>query len=238
VLTEIIKASTDDNSGVSPPCRILGRRQRFPNMMMDVEAFLGRWNLPSTERAEVRLRISGYGNVNAVGLPGIQEADDLDPSHPDWRAAIEDGVWPLVDMLTSGAWALVTYDSCQGHAYDMLELEPATRRVGILPRSAAEWTAVADALCRVLHVADPLMPPSVRLSLNRCELACGRTHTRYPVLDLDLDRAPEASWGSYFAALDHATDVLTAALRTQGPAPHVPCSCAAPSCGRSVIRTA
>ncbi|MEV7869736.1 hypothetical protein AB0P17_27445 [Streptomyces sp. NPDC088124] len=129
-------------------CRALAHRPRFPNVMPDVDEFLGRWKAPAAPRRPTRLRRSTDGNINTVGLPGIHEADDVHSGHPQWRAAIEDGVWTLVDTLTTGAWRLATYDSCEGHAYRPESLAPGRRRVGVLPRSPREFTRAAAALCR------------------------------------------------------------------------------------------
>ncbi|MFH8519703.1 hypothetical protein ACH4CE_32390, partial [Streptomyces gelaticus] len=95
-------------------CRTTRWRPRTPNSMRDIDSFLARWNSADAPRPAVRLHTSAHGNINTVGRPGIHEADDLDPAHPQWHAAIEPGIRPLVDAVTD-AWGLVTYDSCQGH---------------------------------------------------------------------------------------------------------------------------
>ncbi|MFE2136953.1 hypothetical protein ACFW9X_27850 [Streptomyces sp. NPDC059466] len=207
-------------------CRTLERRPRSPNVMPDVTEFLGRWNVPGASRRGARLRRSADGNINTVGLPGIHEADDLDPAHPQWRAAIEEGVWPLVDTLTTGAWRLATYDSCQGHAYGSPSLTPGWRRVGVLPRTRGEFAAAAAALCRSARAAAPDVPAPVRVVLSTCDLTCGRSGHAYPVLDLGLEPAAGAAVDAYFASLDAATEVLTARLLDRRPAPDEPCGCA------------
>lgn len=210
-------------------CRTIGRRRRFPNVMPDVRSFLDRWNRPGAARSAARLHTSRYGNINTVGLPGIHEADDLDPAHPAWPTGIEDGVRALVTTLTSGAWELVTYDSCRGHFYDTAtELEPTTRQVGILPRDRAEWHATATALCRAVTAAQPAIPPSIQLSLNGSALECGRTGDTYEVLDLSFDPTAGTTWERYFADIDAATEVFAAVLAAQSPTVGVPCACTAP----------
>ncbi|MFJ9541212.1 hypothetical protein ACIRPX_28640 [Streptomyces sp. NPDC101225] len=205
---------------------MLAHRPRFPNVMPDVDAFLGCWNAPAAPRRPVRLLRSTAGNINTVGLPGIHEADDVDPGHPQWRAAIEDGVWPLVDALTTGAWRLVTYDSCEGHAYRSGSLAPGRRRVGVLPRSPEEFTRAAAALCRGVRAAAPDVPAPVRITLGTCDLTCGRSGRHHPVLDLGLQPAPGTGEDAYVAALGTATEALTAALLAQRPAADRPCGCA------------
>ncbi|MGQ4599091.1 hypothetical protein [Nocardia sp. R6R-6] len=195
--------------------------------MPDVGEFLMRWNRPGATRVAARLRVSRYGNINTVGLPGIHEADDLDPAHPDWVAGLETGVRPLVVLLTSDPWQLITYDSCQGHFYDAdTAPEPALRQVGVLPRDAAEHGAAAAALCRALTAAEASMPQQVRLALHESLLSCGRTGSAHRVLDMSLDRAPGVAWDGYFSAIDEATEVLVAALAQQRPTPQLPCACA------------
>jgi uncharacterized protein len=200
--------------------------------MPDVEEFLGRWSSPSARRSSARLLRSADGNINTVGLPGIHEADDVDPAHPQWRSAIEDGAWPLVDALTTGAWRLPTYDSCQGHAYKSLSLRPGWRRVGVLPRTPHEYGAAAAALCRAVRAATPDVPPRVRLTLTTCDLTSGRTGHTYPVLDLGLEPAPGTSTEDYFSSVDEATEVLTGCLLAQRPSVHEPCGCASDDQGR------
>jgi uncharacterized protein len=70
--------------------------------MHHVAAFLARWDDPTVPRTPARLQVSANGNINTVGLPGVHEADDLDPHHPQWHAGIEPGIRPVVDALTSG----------------------------------------------------------------------------------------------------------------------------------------
>jgi uncharacterized protein len=175
----------------------------------------------------VRLRTSKQGNINTVGLPGIHEADDLDPAHPQWHEAIEPGVRALVETVTRD-WGLVTYDSCQGHDYTGLDLPPAERRLGILARDKAEYAATAAALCRALTAAVPDLPAAVQVLVARCELTCEATGQITSVLDLQLLPAPGHAWAAYFTALDEATAVLLNALRRERPTPGSGCACPAP----------
>ncbi len=195
-------------------CRTVRWRPRTPNSMRDVAAFLARWNSPGTPRTPVRLHTSGHGNINTVGLPGIHEADDLDPAHPQWHEAIEPGARPLVDAITR-SWGLVTYDSCQGHPYTGLDLESDERRVGVLPRDRAEYAQVAAALCRAVTAATPDLPAEVQVTVGRAELTCEATNRTTPVLDLALRPAPGHGWQAYFDAVDTATDTIVAALRAE-----------------------
>lgn len=224
---ETTTTTADGADAADGRCRTLTHRPRFPNVMPDVDEFLGRWNAPAATRRAARLLRSAEGNINTVGLPGIHEADDVDPAHPQWRAAIEDGVWPLVDALTTGDWRLATYDSCQGHAYGSPSLAPGWRRVGVLPRTREEFARTAAALCRCVHAAAPAVPAPVRITLSTCDLTCGRSGRTHPVLDLGLEPAPGAGGDAYFAAVAAATEALTAALLAQRPAADEPCGCPA-----------
>ncbi|MER7702355.1 radical SAM protein [Kitasatospora sp. NPDC097605] len=206
-------------------CRALRWRPRTPNSMHDVNAFTTRWDDPAATRIEVRLHVSEHGNINTVGLPGVHEADDLDPAHPQWREAIEAGVRPLVDVLTS-RWCLITYDSCQGHAYPGLDLEPAELRVGLLPRDRAEYARTAAALCRAATSA--ALPGGIEVHTARSELTCETSGTTTAVLDLSLRPDHHQDWDAYFANLDTAVRALTGALTAERPS-GTACACPLPA---------
>lgn len=208
-------------------CRTTHWRPRTPNSMRDIDAFLAHWDDADAPRTPVRLHASEHGNINTVGQPGIHEADDLDPAHPQWHAAIEPGVRTLVDIVTR-AWGLVTYDSCQGHPYTDLDLAPAERRVGILPRDRAEYAHIAAALCRTVTAVAGGLPTAVQISVGRADLACERTGRTLPVLDLALHPAPGHDWQAYFAALGAATQTIATALRHEHPEADRGCACPAP----------
>ncbi|MFI6089519.1 radical SAM protein [Streptomyces sp. NPDC051218] len=203
-------------------CRRARWRPRIPNEMADAEAFLAHWDDPGAPRKFVRLHTSEHGNINAVGLPGLHEADDLDPCHPRWQESIEPRVWPLIDVITR-SWRAVTYDSCQGHPYSGTALEPATFRVGLLPRDRAEYATLAARLCRATAATNGYLPPTVTAQLARTDLTSTRTGIRHPALEVSLIPTNGAAWEGYFADLDQAARVLTHAAR------HTPtsqqCSC-------------
>ncbi|MEV4560888.1 radical SAM protein [Kitasatospora sp. NPDC049285] len=209
-------------------CRTLRWRPRTPNSMRDVTGFLARWDDHDAPRGAVRLHTSDHGNINTAGQPGIHEADDLDPTYTQWRDAIEPGVWPLVHTVTR-RWNLVTYDSCQGHAYTGLDLAPAARKVGILARDRHEYARAAATLCRAVSTATPRLPAPVAITLGRSELTCETAGTVTPVLDLALEPADGHSWDDYFAHLDAATAVLADALRDEHPNFGPACFCPLPA---------
>lgn len=197
-------------------CTTTRWRPRTPNSMRDLDSFLARWNSPDAPRPPVRLHTSAHGNINTVGRPGIHEADDLDPAHPQWHAAIEPGIRPLVEAVTD-TWGLVTYDSCQGHPYSGLDLAPAERRIGILPRDRTQYADVAAALCRTAAASAPALPAAVQVTVGRADLQCEKSGRTVPVLDLILLPAPGHDWPAYFAALDNATHALARALTDERP---------------------
>ncbi|MFD9354507.1 hypothetical protein [Streptomyces sp. NPDC060031] len=162
-----------------------------------------------------------------MGLAGIHEADDLTPAHPMWRAAIEPGVWPLVDTVTR-AWGLVTYDSCQGHQYTGADLTPTGLRIGLLPRDRREYASAAAALCRAATFVSALLPAGIEVNVGRSELTCENTGTTTPVLDLSLDPGSGQGWDGYFARLNEATAVLAAALDADLPTVESACACPLP----------
>nr|BEK67488.1 hypothetical protein KPHV_47150 [Kitasatospora purpeofusca] len=208
-------------------CQTLRWHPRTPNSMRDVNAFTARWDDPAATRAEVRLHASEHGNINTVGLPGVHEADDLDPAHPKWREAIETGVWPLVDALTTG-WGLITYDSCQGHQYGGLGLAPAELRVGLLPRDCAEYARTAAALCRTATAVASVLPAGIEVRVARSELTCETSGTRVPVLDLSLHPDHRQDWDAYFADLEAAARALATVLAAEHPA-GTACACPLPA---------
>ncbi|MEU8132154.1 radical SAM/SPASM domain-containing protein [Streptodolium elevatio] len=215
-------------------CRMVRWRPRKPNSMRDVTGFVARWDAVSVSRKPVRLRTSAHGNINTVGLPGIHEADDLDPAHPQWHEAIEPGVGPLVDVVTRD-WSVVTYDSCEGHAYVGLDVATAERRIGILPRHSGEYAAIAAALCRAMTTAAPALPSSVTATAGRSELTCETTGETTPVLDLALAPTPGHTWSEYFDALDTATAIVSKALADVRPTASGECSCPVPSASPPVV---
>ncbi|MGW5969582.1 radical SAM protein [Streptomyces sp. NPDC055186] len=209
------------------PCARLRWRPISPNDMHHVAAFLTRWDDPAAPRPPARLRVSTHGNINTVGLPGVHEADDLDPRHPQWSEGIEPGVRPVVDALTAG-WNAVTYDSCQGHGYDGVPgAEPRFLSVGILPRDRVEYARTAGRLCRAAGLAEPALPKAYALVLGRSELGCRTTGRGHPTLDLRLVPAADTAPTAYFGSLDQAVRVLTEALAaTSSAPPSTPCACA------------
>jgi uncharacterized protein len=207
-------------------CRTARSRPRSPNTMRDVAEFVTSWDMRQPS-PPARLITSSYGNINAVGLPGVHEADDLHPGHPQWHQAIEVGIRPLVDVVTVG-WGLITYDSCQGHIYTGTDLPPAERRIGILPRHHNEYAATAAALCRAVTEASASLPATVCVLLARSDLTCEATGRVTPVLDLVLRPAAGRNWTEYFAAVDDATTILATGLSGERPDAGAECSCALP----------
>jgi uncharacterized protein len=205
-------------------CRTLRWRPRHPNSMADLKGFLARWDDPEAPRPEAHLRTSEYGNINNAGLPGVREADDLDPWHPLWSRAIEPGVRPLVSVCTQ-QWGCVTYDSCEGHAYVGADLVSISRRIGLLPRDRAEYSSVAAALCRAVHAVTPLLPLAVEVVGGRAELTCETSGRTTPVLDLFLRPAAGLPKEQFFAELNTATSLLADALAAERPDVDKRCAC-------------
>ncbi|ATW48257.1 radical SAM/SPASM domain-containing protein [Streptomyces peucetius] len=219
-------AQPDHQTGGAPCSRLRWRPVR-PNDMRHVAAFLARWDDPAAPRPPARLQVSAHGNINTAGLPGVHEADDLDPHHPQWYEGIEPGVRPVVDVLTAG-WGTVTYDSCQGHSYDGVGAEPRFLSVGILPRDRAEYARTAARLCRAAARAASSLPGACSLVIGRSELTCRTSGRVSPTLDLHVIPAAGTTPAEYFRDLGQAVHVLTEAL-TETPAapPSTPCGCMA-----------
>ena len=219
-------------------CTRLHWLPRQPNEMQDVAAFLARWDDPAAPRPPARLLVSALGNINTVGLPGVHEADDLDPRHPQWQGGIEPRVFPLVRVITEG-WGCVTYDSCQGHPA-AAGVEHALFCVGILPRDRHEYADVAARLCRLAERVEPLLPPGYALDTTRSQLTSKRTGEQHNTLDLRLVPAPGVEPRDYFSGLADAAVALThAAAVPEEPIPNAGrCNCAMPMDAGSPIAVA
>jgi uncharacterized protein len=215
-------------------CRSVRWRPRQPNSMLDVTAFLARWDNPEEPRPAAHLQTSAQGNINGAGLPGVHEAEDLDPVHPQWYDAIEQGVRPLVDVLTQD-WGLVTYDSCQGHAYTGMTLPPTGRSVGLLPRGPDEYAATAGALCRAVTACAVELPKNVALSVGRSELTSEKSRQNTHVLDLILWPTTDDAWAAYFDVVDEATDILVTGLRGERPTTDGGCPCLSRPSSRPLV---
>ncbi|MEU6233050.1 radical SAM protein [Kitasatospora sp. NPDC047058] len=197
-------------------------RRHAVNEMADADAFLARWDDPDAHRAPARLVTSEHGNINTVGLPGIHEADDLDPLHPQWTAGIEPRVRPLVDTAT-GTWQAVTYDSCEGHPHTGTDAAPSPFRVGLLPRDAAEYGRLAARACHTVTRASPFLPAGLALQLIHTDLASTATGRTHRTIEIRLVPADGSDWDTYFAGLDQGARVLTHAARHAPATDRCPC---------------
>ncbi|MFJ7244520.1 radical SAM protein [Kitasatospora sp. NPDC098652] len=202
-------------------CRTAHWRRHAVNEMADADAFLARWDNPDAPRKPARLVTSEYGNINTSGLPGIQEADDLDPLHPQWADGIEPRVKPLLDTVT-GNWGAVTYDSCEGHQHTGSDAPPSPFRVGLLPRNPAEYGELAARACHAVTRAAPYLPAGLQLQLIHTDLAStatGRTHRTIEIRLVPTD----GDWDTYFAGLDQGARVLIHAARHAPALDRCPC---------------
>ncbi|MFG2847983.1 radical SAM protein [Kitasatospora sp. NPDC048296] len=202
-------------------CRTAHWRRHAVNEMADADAFLARWDNPDAPRKPARLVTSEYGNINTSGMPGIQEADDLDPLHPQWADGIEPRVKPLLDTVT-GSWGAITYDSCEGHQHTGSDAPPSPFRVGLLPRNPAEYGQLAARACHAVTRAAPYLPAGLQLQLIHTDLAStatGRTHRTIEIRLVPTD----GDWDAYFAGLDQGARVLIHAARHAPALDRCPC---------------
>ncbi|MFF2142165.1 radical SAM protein [Kitasatospora sp. NPDC058190] len=202
-------------------CRTAHWRRHTVNEMADADAFLARWDDPDAPRPPARLVTSEHGNINTVGLPGIHEADDLDPLHPQWSDGIEPRVKPLLAAVT-GSWRAVTYDSCEGHRHHGTEEPPSPFRVGLLPRSPAEYGALAARACHTVTRAAPYLPTGLALQLIHTDLASTATGRTHRTIEIRLVPA-DGDWDAYFAGLDQGARVLIHAARHAPALDRCPC---------------
>ncbi len=187
---------------------------KTPNIMNDVAQFLACWasGAPADER---RLLKSPWGNINFTGETHVSAAPDLVPRDSRWNAGIEPGVAPLVEFLITHT-RLVTYDSCEGHRYPPhLLIEPAVRRVGILPRSTDELHAALQ-LGRMLStaMAELLKHSAVSFVAYRTGLHSVADATRvWDAVELEYRRSHGTSWDDYFCDLESASSLTLAVLK-------------------------
>ena len=197
--------------------RVLERRSgltfeaKSVNLMPDVPRFLGTWMNPDARRTPAVLAVSSLGNINRVGRAGVQEADDLDPLHPSWQAALEPAVAPLVNWFAMEQ-GFVTYDSCQGHE----DQDVPALRLGILPRTVEEAVAVGSVLTRMKaapHSEGTRAAYSTRAFAS--SLSCHCTGGRYLTLEYEARAARGTGWETFRdhrgALVDELMHLLAAA---------------------------
>lgn len=210
------------NGGYSALARLTGRVWRLlhsrpfcrpaftENRMRGFSDFLASWEdtAHSRNRDVVALGITPVGNINQTGELGDYRGHALSRWHPQFEASLEPGIRSLVCLLVR-RFNVVTYTSCEGHAYQGLPLKPVERHVGVLPLTS-EQRVYLQALFE-----------SIGSDINRrYRRGAVRLVTVTHTLDVEAGsravltlffRRRRASWASYFRELDQVyRDTLAA----------------------------
>lgn len=183
--------------------------------MADVVDFLDRWDRRLPFEARTSPVQSRWGNLNAEGGTHLSRALALTPVDQGWRQALEPGVADLVEFFALER-SLVTYDSCEGHAYPNAAISPGLRRVGLFPRTEADWSLIASLASHVSTLSTSQLAGSpVEPSLVRTHLFSeAQPNQSWEVVDLGLAPRREVSWEDYFSYLNAATEILIRGIRS------------------------
>jgi len=192
---------------------IVHKSPRTINEMPEYEEFVVSWEVASASgnSQPLQIRISRFGNRNSQGQPGELSAPSLSRHHPRFFESIETDVHELVYLLVE-EFGWVTYTSCEGHRYLGLNLEPAERHVGLLPRHNSELRAM-------MHILESCLLKLETEDAERFVCPCVYVHDlqipggKRPVVDLYLKRVPDVSWEVYFEMLPIAYQTLLRSLR-------------------------
>jgi hypothetical protein len=195
---------------VDNPVYLLPPREE--NTFRGARQFMHRWDFfKSREAPSARglmrtdVKVSPVGNINIGGTNRASLSMIFVASQDGFFDAIEPCVRNLVRFFAVDL-DFITYTSCEGHHYrDRGEADE--RHVGILPRDdierAAIWNGFVEAStewnqrCADLPIAVGFMDGTVR-----------DDSALLPTVDIYLTKRPDATWDSYFIAIDLATVIL------------------------------
>jgi hypothetical protein len=168
---------------------------RKTNEMSEILHFVGTWVSEHlvTEPSDVSYQTSRFGNINTDGSAFSGYARTLTMQNPLFYSLIEPAVRPLVAVCVKDL-GLVTYTSCEGHAYPDRHLN-SELHVGILPRSTAEHQLVLEvfgAVCQ--HVKSRTV--AGQFSLATGEVTDRESGEKWPAIDLYL--ISRGTWDDYY----------------------------------------
>ena len=180
------------------------------NFLSDLDAFLEAWADEGHERNRLSVEWDGAGGgrTKPSGPFALGQGASLSRHAPDFEAAIESGVRPLVLELVRG-WNFVTYSSCGGHLVRPGPREISSQAyVGIVTFSNAQITTVRRLVDRVsgdLDAADVTVRVRLRnlYGPSRC----------YTAADVLLERPEGTPWSAYRMGVLRVVDEMTARLR-------------------------
>jgi uncharacterized protein len=182
------------------------------NTMLGVAPFLAAWAAPPTYPMRLPLRQGAAGQRNLSG--GETDAAVVFPrGHPQFAAALEDGVRALVILLIDRL-DCVTFSSCEGHAAVDGRTLRWGRSVDILPRDADEGARLRAILRGCVNAVPqaPQAPVRLRLVEDEVETELG------PLPTLTLDFTPATTdAATYFAIVAPLYAALLAEIEVANP---------------------
>jgi SAM-dependent methyltransferase len=180
------------------------------NFLSDLDAFLESWADERHERNRLPVEWDGDtdGRIKPSGPYALGQGASLSRHAPDFEAAIESGVRPLVLELVRG-WNFVTYSSCGGHLVRGGPREVSAQAyVGIVTFSNPQIATIRHLVERVgrdLDVADVVVRVRLRnlYGPSRC----------YTAADVLLERPEGTPWSAYRIGVLRVVEAMTARLR-------------------------
>jgi hypothetical protein len=175
---------------------------RTLNRLHNGARFMFAWDNPARIRSHVPIerRLSPAGNINKNGDTSPTISALATRHHPEFLAIIEPGVRDLVEVLAL-RHDLITYTSCEGHRPGSGTM-PTERHAGVLPRDAAELSAVVAMFVEAADVVNSACDcDTVRLGIMVHEALDGEK--KLPAVDLFIHRVSHGiDWTTYFGAVD------------------------------------
>jgi uncharacterized protein len=182
------------------------------NTLLGVARFLEAWTVPPAYPPRLPLHQGAAGQRNLSG--GAKDAAIVVPrGHPQFVAALEDGVRALV-MLLVDRLGCVTFSSCEGHAAEDRRSLLWGRSVDILPRDTGEGARLRAVLRRCVDVVPQAPDAAVRLRLvdDEVETDLG------PLPTLTVDFAPATTDAEvYFSAVAPVYAALLGEIEAADP---------------------
>ncbi len=178
------------------------------NYVSGLSDFRAAWDkAKARKRSSASNKVSAEGHVNLDGDEACPAAAIYTPADEEFFAAVEPGVRPLVMHLID-ALDCITYTSCEGHAPTADGWSP--RRVGILPRDAADYTRIYEALDRAVKATKTDVDPRV-VELRIVEHTLASEGPDLPCIIVLFDCSTD--WAAYVEKVDSVMNAFLDALK-------------------------
>jgi len=165
---------------------------RAVNSIRCVGQLVGEWDGSAPVVNAKSFSVSPAGNINHSGEVGGTYADIFTPDEPQFAAALEPGIRPLVTALTNAGF--MTYTSCEGHLYDGSYSEC---HVGILPCTTRQLLRLLRVLGACRTHLNPLLVVC-RVAVYPWYLYDEASTRRVAVVDVYLHQSPNSNIYDYF----------------------------------------